>query len=60
MKKSCRKDALKASPRSLFNYDKLLKTIIACKKLFLKYFERRLSKILQKVNFIFSFKLSPF
>ena len=62
MEKSCRKYASKVSPRPLFNFAKQPKTAIACKKFFFKirYFESRLSKILNKVNFIFSFKPSPF
>ena len=34
IEKSCRKCAAKASPRSLYNFDKWPKTAIACKKLF--------------------------
>ena len=34
MEKSCRKCAIKASPRPLFNFDKYPKTAIACKKFF--------------------------
>ena len=34
MEKPCRKCALKASPRPLFDFDKQPKTAIACKKFF--------------------------
>ena len=34
MEKPCRKSAPNASPRPLFNFGKLPKTAIACKKLF--------------------------
>ena len=62
MEKSCRKYALKASPKPLFNFKKLPSTGIARKTFFLKirYFERGLSKSFKKPNFIFSFELSPF
>ena len=36
MEKSCRKCASKASPRPIFYFGKQLKTVIACKKFFLK------------------------
>ena len=34
IEKSCRKCAVKASPRPLYNFDKQPKTAVACKKLF--------------------------
>ena len=60
MEKSCRKCAPKASPRSLFYFGKQPKTAIACKKFFLRYFGRGLSKTFKKVNFIFSLQPNPF
>ena len=62
MEESCRKFALKASPRPLFYFGKQPKSAIAYKKFFLRIrcFERGLSKTFEKVNFIFSFEPSPF
>ena len=51
MKKSCRKCASKASPRSLFYFGKQPKTVIACKKFFKnRYSERGLLKTIKKVT----------
>ena len=56
MEKLCRKYAVKASPRPLYNFG-----TIACKKVLkVRYFERGLSKDLKKGNFIFSFEPSSF
>ena len=41
----------------LVNYPK---TAIACKNLEIRYFKRKLSKILKKVDFSFPFEPSPF
>ena len=61
MEKSCRKSAPKARPRPLFNFAKLMKTVIARKKILkIRQFEKGLSKSLKKVNFIFYFQPSPF
>ena len=51
MEKSCRKFTPNASPRPLFNFGKIPKTAIACKKFFL-----RLSKSTKNINFMFSFE----
>ena len=56
MKKLCRKCAPKASPRPLFNFVNNPKQPLHARN----YFEIGLSKSLKKVNFIFSFKPSPF
>ena len=53
MEKSCRKFTPNASPRPLFNFGKIPKTAIACKKFFL-----RLSKSTKNINFMFSFESS--
>ena len=57
MKKTCRKCALKAGPRPLFNVEKqpfscFMQEIL----LKIRYFEKRLSKSLKKANFIFFFQ----
>ena len=51
MKKSCRKCASKASPRSLFYFGKQPKTAIGCKKFFQnRYSERGLLKPFKKLH----------
>ena len=61
MEKSCRKCALKASPRPLLILRYKLKQPLQGRNSFKsKIFERGLSKNLKKVNFIFSFEPSPF
>ena len=60
--KSCRKCAPKAIPRAFFNFGKESQNIHCMEEILLKIeiFARRLSKILRKVNFSFSFESSPF
>ena len=61
MEKSCRKCALKSSPRFLFSFGKYPNS--HCMQevpLKIRYFERGLSEDLKKVTFIFAFEPSPF
>ena len=57
MEKSCRNYAPKASPRPFILINSHCRQEIILK---VRYFERGLSKSLEKVNFIFSYKPSPF
>ena len=52
----------KRQPRPLFNFAKKNKNSHCTQEILLKikYFERGLSKSLEKVKFIFSFEPSPF
>ena len=61
MEKVCRKCALRTSSRPLFNFGRYPKKASTCKKfLKIRYFERGLSKILQKVHLLFPLHLVPF
>ena len=61
MEKSCRKYAPRATARPLFVLLNSPKQPLHARNSFqIRYFERGLSKSLKKVNFIFSFKPSPF
>ena len=60
MDKSCRTCARKASPRSLFYFDKQPKTVITCKKFFERYFVRELLKTLKKLTLFFLSNPIPF
>ena len=57
MEKSCRNYAPKASPRSFILINSHRRQEIILK---VRCFERGLSKSLEKVNFIFSYKPGPF
>ena len=56
VEKSCRKQAPKASPRPLFKFGKYPQNNHCMQEIVLKirYFERRFSKSLKKLNFTFS------
>ena len=62
MEKSCRACSAKVSHRLLFDFGENLKTFMVYKFFFkkIKYFERRLSKNLKKVNIVFLLNLVPF
>ena len=53
MEKSCRNCAPKVSPRSLFNFAKYIKTDIACRKFFQKFWKMIIKEPLKSQLYFF-------